>query len=60
MSDQAKDLLQSKQEKDQHNQDTKNFVDGKEQSPDIDQGVSDQGRVPDEQHHMKDQENRRI
>ncbi|MEW4368681.1 hypothetical protein [Paenibacillus kandeliae] len=58
MNDQAKELLKSKQEKDSHNQDMKKFVEGNNQAPDLEQGVSDQGRQPDQQNRMKDQENR--
>ncbi|GGI98816.1 hypothetical protein [Paenibacillus hunanensis] len=57
MNDQARELLKSKQEKNEHNQDMKKFVEGKEHAPDLEQGVSDQNQ-PDQQNRMKDQENR--
>lgn len=62
MSDQAKDLLKSKQEKDEHNQDMRNFVEGKDGTPDPNDGqdIADQATLRDEQNRMKDQENRRI
>ncbi len=58
MDDQARELLKSKQEKNEHNQDMKKFVEGKDNAPDLEQGVSDQGRQPDQRNRMKEQENR--